>query len=163
MTANNKKTIKGMGTKPTEPIPIVVNSGILRPVIVAPLHICIVIDRKKIPMARVTINGGRFALVIIVPLIAPIVRATAMQTAIAAGMGILGFFCSIMSIAPDVTTTWPPDKSIPPVMITKVIPSATMPTMDILRLMAIILFIVRKRGAAIEQTVTMSSNTTTIL
>ena len=71
--------------------------------------------------------------------------------------------CRRMSTAPAVASTGPEERSIPPAMMTKVIPSAMAPTMEVLRRMLSRLSGCRNRGAAIPQMTMIPAKTTRML
>jgi len=157
-TAAIKTIQKGFGTPRKLPLPMFVNSGTLFLVIVAAFVMNMVTDRAIIPTARVTINGGIWVLVIIIPFINPNPAATTMHRAIATHSGTAPEPCNSMSTVPDVANTAPLDKSIPPDMSTNVIPSEIIPIVDIFLKTALKLFVVANFSAIMAHT----ANTTTL-
>jgi hypothetical protein len=121
------------------------------------------------PTARVTMKGGSLAFVMTMPLRKPNAMPTAQQARTATKRGSSGdpsgFFirCRKMSTAPAVAKTGPLDRSMPPAMITKVIPRAIDPTIEVFLNMLRRLPGVRNRGAARPQIPMMTKKTTTTL
>ncbi len=93
------------------------------------------------PTASVTMNGGSLALVMMIPFTKPKAVATAMHARMATTRGTAGvpsaftMRCRRISTAPAVARTGPLDRSIPPAMITNVMPRAIAPTVDVFRSM----------------------------
>src|SRR5512137_337892 len=125
--------------------------------IVAPRQKYIVIDRAMIPIARVTMNGGSFAFVMIMPFVKPNAVDTARQARMATASGTAGLPSGAfrrwirISTAPAVAITGPADRSMPPAMITKVMPRAIEPTTEVFRKMLRRLLGYRNRGANAPQ------------
>ena len=71
--------------------------------------------------------------------------------------------CSRIRTAPETASTGPLERSIPPAMMTRVMPSAMAPTVEVLRRMFSRLSIRMNRGAAIPQMAMMTTNTRRML
>ena len=74
----------------TEPLPMPVNWGMLFPMTVAPRMKYMTRERAMMPTARVTMNGGSFALVMMIPFRKPNDVATARQARMATASGTAG-------------------------------------------------------------------------
>ena len=114
-------------------------------------------------------KGGRLALVMMIPFKKPNAVATAMHARMATTSGTAGLpsaltmRCRRMSTAPAVARTGPLERSMPPAMITSVMPSAMAPMVDVFLKMFSRLSIKRKRGAANPQMPMIAMNTTRML
>ena len=160
---------KGIGIRKTEPFPIPVNWGMLFPMMVAPRQKYITTERARMPTARVTMNGGSLASVMMSPFRSPKAVPTSRQARTASGRGTVGepsgctMRCRRIRTAPEVASTGPEERSIPPAMMTKVMPSAMAPTIEVLRRMLRRLSGWRNRGAAMPQMTMMAPKTTRML
>jgi hypothetical protein len=152
-----------------EPFPIRVNCGILFPIIVLPPVKKLVTERAIMPTARVTMNGGREILVMIIPFRNPYPVEIVQQMSMISASGRSGvpsgftILCRRMRTAPELARTEPEERSIPPLMITNVIPSEMIPTMEELRRIVDIFSGLRNLGAAIPQATMIMANTTMTL
>ena len=82
--------------------------------------------RATLIMPSVAMNGGRRPIVISAPFPRPQARPTTRPTAAAAAIGSPAS-CAVPSATPASATIEPTDRSMPPVRITNVIPTATIP------------------------------------
>ena len=162
--ATTKKIANGRGKFPIRlPLPMPVKNSSFTPRMVAPLVTYLTTERRKTWVASVTINGGSLAFAMIAPLTKP-VRAPNTQvirTQSAKGRPICP--CRITKMTPQAAKLEPIERSMPPAMITNVMPKAIMPTAEQFRKIAMKLFHLKKVGAIMPQSeISMTKTTETL-
>jgi hypothetical protein len=107
---------------------------------VEPSHKYTVKERAIMPVASVVMKGGIFSFVIIKPFARPNPMPTPTHASIEIIRGKLPDPCMNINTVPAVDRTDPLERSIPPEIITNVIPSEMMPTDEAFLNMVVMLF-----------------------